>query len=166
MTSARGSTNISGMFGSVGLPEILMILVIALLIFGPRKLPEVGRTIGRGLGEFRRASADFKRTVNVELALEEDEARPATTRRPLPPAREEPPAPSASAPTPATVEAGATDDGESSPAPAGAVARGVRAGSPAATSEVAEGADAPDAAPAADAAKPAEGVEPAPSEQS
>lgn len=77
------------MFGSVGLPEVLLILVIALLIFGPRKLPEVGRTIGKGLGEFRRASADFKRTVNVELALEEDEARPATSRRPLPPAREE-----------------------------------------------------------------------------
>jgi TatA/E family protein of Tat protein translocase len=104
------------MFGSVGLPEILMILVIALLIFGPRKLPEVGRTIGRGLGEFRRASADFKRTVNVELALEEDEARPPTTRRPLPPAREEhptPAAPPAQAATPAT-----------SPGPAGAVARG------------------------------------------
>ncbi|HEX6199953.1 MAG TPA: twin-arginine translocase TatA/TatE family subunit [Thermoanaerobaculia bacterium] len=69
------------MFGSLGFPEILLILVLALLIFGPKRLPEVGRTIGKGLSEFRRASSDLKRTVNAELALEEDE-RPATTRRP------------------------------------------------------------------------------------
>lgn len=68
------------MFGSLGLPEILMILVVALLIFGPKRLPEVGRTIGKGLGEFRRASADLKRTVNAELALDDDE-RPRSTRR-------------------------------------------------------------------------------------
>jgi TatA/E family protein of Tat protein translocase len=69
------------MFGSLGLPEILVILVLALLIFGPKRLPEVGRTIGRGLSEFRRATTDLKRSVNAELTLEEDE-RPATTRRP------------------------------------------------------------------------------------
>lgn len=69
------------MLGSIGFPEILMILVIALLIFGPKKLPEVGRTIGKGLAEFRRASSDLKRSVNAELALDDDE-RPATPRRP------------------------------------------------------------------------------------
>ncbi len=58
-----------------------MILVIALLIFGPKKLPEVGRTIGKGLAEFRRASSDLKRSVNAELALDDDE-RQATPRRP------------------------------------------------------------------------------------
>ena len=57
------------MFGSIGFPEILLILVLALLIFGPKRLPEVGRTIGKGLAEFRRASSDLKRTVNAELAL-------------------------------------------------------------------------------------------------
>ena len=72
------------MFGSLGLPEILLILVVALLVFGPKRLPEVGRTIGKGLGEFRRASADLKRTVNAELALDDDE-RPRTARRPEPP---------------------------------------------------------------------------------
>lgn len=82
------------MFGSLGLPEILLILVIALLVFGPKRLPEVGRTIGKGLGEFRRASADLKRTVNAELALDEDE-RPRSPRRPEPPAA---PAPSAAPP--------------------------------------------------------------------
>ncbi|MFW6012505.1 MAG: twin-arginine translocase TatA/TatE family subunit [bacterium] len=69
------------MFGPLGLPEVLLILVLALLIFGPKRLPEVGRTIGRGLSEFRRASSDLKRTVNAELALDEDE-RPPTSRRP------------------------------------------------------------------------------------
>ena len=69
------------MFGSLGLPEILVILVLALLIFGPKRLPEVGRTIGKGLSEFRRATTDLKRSVNAELSLE-DEERPSTTRRP------------------------------------------------------------------------------------
>jgi len=69
------------MFGSLGLPEILVILVLALLIFGPKRLPEVGRTIGKGLAEFRRATTDLKRSVNAELSLEDDE-RPPTPRRP------------------------------------------------------------------------------------
>jgi len=69
------------MFGSLGLPEILVILVLALLIFGPKRLPEVGRTIGKGLAEFRRATTDLKRSVNAELSLE-DEERSVTTRRP------------------------------------------------------------------------------------
>lgn len=63
------------MLGPLGLPELIFILVLALLIFGPKKLPEIGRTLGRGLAEFRRASDDLKRTFNTELALEE-EARP------------------------------------------------------------------------------------------
>lgn len=63
------------MFGSLGLPEILFILVLALLVFGPRRLPEVGRTIGRALGEFRRATGDLKRTFDQETsALERDAA--------------------------------------------------------------------------------------------
>jgi|CXWL01.1.fsa_nt_gi TatA/E family protein of Tat protein translocase len=69
------------MFGSLGLPEILLIMVLALLIFGPKRLPEMGRTIGKGLSEFRKASADFKRTLNTELSLDEHE-QTATTRRP------------------------------------------------------------------------------------
>lgn len=64
------------MFGSLGIWEIGFILVLALLLFGPKKLPEVGRQIGRGLGEFRRASNDLKRQLNSELALEEEPRRP------------------------------------------------------------------------------------------
>ena len=61
------------MIGSLGVPELLFILVLALLVFGPKRLPEIGRTIGKGLAEFRRASNDLKRTINSELALEEDD---------------------------------------------------------------------------------------------
>jgi len=56
--------------GSLGMPEILIILVIALIIFGPRKLPELGKTLGQSLAQFRRASEDFKRQWEDEVAIE------------------------------------------------------------------------------------------------
>lgn len=55
------------MFGSIGGPELLLIFIIALLIFGPRKLPEVGKTIGKGLAQFKRAAFDFKRSLETEV---------------------------------------------------------------------------------------------------
>lgn len=58
------------MFGTLGGPEIFLILVIALIVFGPRKLPEIGKGIGRTLAEFRRASNDFKRTIEDEVEAE------------------------------------------------------------------------------------------------
>lgn len=62
------------MFGSVSFNEILLILVLALLIFGPKRLPQIGRTIGKALGEFRRASSELKRTVETEMSTLEMEA--------------------------------------------------------------------------------------------
>ena len=59
------------MFGSIGGMEIMVIMVIALLIFGPRKLPELGRSLGKGLSEFKRASNDLKRSLEEEISLEE-----------------------------------------------------------------------------------------------
>lgn len=59
------------MFGPLGFPELIFILVLVLLIFGPKRLPEIGRTIGKGMAEFRKASTDLKRTINTELALDE-----------------------------------------------------------------------------------------------
>ena len=50
------------MFGTLGMPELILIFVVALLLFGPRKMPQIGRSIGRAMGEFRRASNEFKRT--------------------------------------------------------------------------------------------------------
>jgi TatA/E family protein of Tat protein translocase len=57
--------------GPLGFTEIAFIFILALLIFGPKKLPEIGRTVGRGLAEFRKATTDLKRSINTELALDE-----------------------------------------------------------------------------------------------
>ena len=59
------------MFGTLGMPELLLIFVIALLLFGPRKMPQIGKSVGRALGEFRRASNDFKRTIEDEVAAQD-----------------------------------------------------------------------------------------------
>lgn len=55
------------MFGTLGGPEVLLILVLALIVFGPRKLPEIGKSMGKMLAEFRKASNDFKRTIEDEV---------------------------------------------------------------------------------------------------
>lgn len=67
---------------NLGAPELIFILVLALLIFGPKRLPELGRTIGKGLAEFRRASNDLKRSIESEIHEVEDAARPPVTRLP------------------------------------------------------------------------------------
>ena len=54
----------------LGTSEMLLIAVVALLLFGPRKLPDIGRTLGKSLAEFKRASDDFKRTWEYEVELE------------------------------------------------------------------------------------------------
>lgn len=56
------------MFG-IGMPELMVILVIALIFIGPGKLPEVARSLGRGMREFRRASHDIKQTFDVEAEV-------------------------------------------------------------------------------------------------
>lgn len=63
------------MFGSIGMPELIIILVIALIIFGPRKLPELGKSLGRSLNEFKRASTDLQNTLEQEIKLEEQKER-------------------------------------------------------------------------------------------
>jgi len=57
-------------FGSVGGGEILLLLVLALLLFGPRRLPEIGRTVGRAMAEFRKATQDFKTSLEREVQVE------------------------------------------------------------------------------------------------
>ena len=70
------------MFGSLGFSELLFIFVIALIVFGPRKLPELGKSLGQALGQFKRASEDFKRSWEEEVELEKrrpvESVRPAT----------------------------------------------------------------------------------------
>jgi Tat protein translocase TatB subunit len=64
------------MFGSLGGPELFLILVVALIVFGPRKLPEIGKSLGKMMAEFRKASNDFRRTIEEEV--EADKIREAT----------------------------------------------------------------------------------------
>ncbi|MFV0348388.1 MAG: Sec-independent protein translocase protein TatB [Halodesulfovibrio sp.] len=62
------------MFG-IGTTEILVILVVALIVLGPKSLPKIARTLGKGMAEFRRVSTDFQRTINTEIDMEEHEKR-------------------------------------------------------------------------------------------
>jgi TatA/E family protein of Tat protein translocase len=82
------------MFGNIGMPELIIILTIALIIFGPRKLPELGRSLGRSLQEFKRASNELKSTLDEEIRI--DEQRNAERQR----------APEAPAPSRAADETG------------------------------------------------------------
>ena len=59
------------MFGPLGVPELLLIFVVVLLVFGPRKIPEIGRMLGKAMGEFRKATDDLKNTIDREVRLEE-----------------------------------------------------------------------------------------------
>jgi len=59
------------MFGSIGVPELLIIFAIALLIFGPKKLPEVGKSIGKALREFRKTSDEIKGKIEEEIQADE-----------------------------------------------------------------------------------------------
>jgi sec-independent protein translocase protein TatB len=58
------------MFGTLGGPELFLIFVVALIVFGPRKLPEIGKSLGRMMSEFRRASNDFRSTIESEVESE------------------------------------------------------------------------------------------------
>ena len=69
------------MFGTLGGPELFLIMIVALIVFGPRKLPEMGKSLGKMMAEFRKASNDFQRTIEDEV--EADRVKSATPA-PLP----------------------------------------------------------------------------------
>jgi TatA/E family protein of Tat protein translocase len=59
------------MFGSIGIPELIVIFIIALLVFGPKKLPEVGKSVGRAIREFKKASDELRTRVEEEISASE-----------------------------------------------------------------------------------------------
>jgi TatA/E family protein of Tat protein translocase len=92
--------------GPIGMPEMVIIAVIALIIFGPRKLPELGKSLGKSIAEFKRASNELKNTLEEEIRTEElQEARRSAQ---IPPTTAAPPA----TPPPATTTA---PEGETTP---------------------------------------------------
>lgn len=89
------------MFGSIGAPELILIFIIALLVFGPRKLPELGRALGKGISEFRKATSDLKDTLEREIADSESAGTAPSGALPAPRA----------AATPTAVPPGSDQDG-------------------------------------------------------
>lgn len=78
------------MFG-LGMQELIVIFVIALVIFGPKKLPELGRSLGRSLGEFRRASEELKEGLVTELSTQEENPSTAVDQQEQSPPKDETP---------------------------------------------------------------------------
>ncbi len=81
---------------SIGFGEILLILVLGLVIFGPKRLPEIGRTVGRSLREFRRAASDLRSDIEADVnepprGSVDERARRLREREPAPPRGEAPP---------------------------------------------------------------------------
>lgn len=103
------------MFGSIGMPELIIIFIIALIIFGPRKLPELGKSLGKSISEFKRASNELRNTLEEEIRLDEQRQKTAPAASPIP---------AASSTTPLT---SVPTEGD---APAEPVARQAASGSP------------------------------------
>ena len=70
------------MFG-IGAPELLIILVVALLVLGPKRLPEIARSLGKGMAEFRRASNEFTRTLSASVDEPPPPPAPAPVAKPV-----------------------------------------------------------------------------------
>ena len=115
--------------GNLGMPELIMILVLALLLFGPKKLPEIGKQVGKALGEFKRASNDLKRTIedemekassglNVKLDDPPKDQTPAAARAALPPSVPAEPAKDGTAPSVAPAEGTVARPTETTKSPA------------------------------------------------
>ena len=94
------------MFGTLGGPELFLIFVVALIVFGPRKLPEIGKSLGKMMGEFRRASNEFRSTIESEveaekiresMRIEPPKVEPAGPASVASPSTEYPPGPEAEA---------------------------------------------------------------------
>ncbi len=70
------------MFGPIGMPELIIIFVVALIVFGPRKLPDLGKSLGKSLAEFKRASNDLRSTLEEEIRIEDPPPKPVQAAKP------------------------------------------------------------------------------------
>ena len=77
------------MFGSIGMPELIIIFVITLIIFGPRRLPELARSLGKSISEFKRTSNELRTTLEEEIRIDDQQREKDAPRRR--PAEETPP---------------------------------------------------------------------------
>jgi Tat protein translocase TatB subunit len=100
------------MFG-IGMQELLVLLVIALVVIGPKKLPEMAKALGKGYGEFRRAFEDMRSSINVDMKTDEEKERLREIRERVQPPPETPPstgtAPEGDVPSPAPPSGGETE---------------------------------------------------------
>jgi Tat protein translocase TatB subunit len=103
LTPPKAASSLSPVFGSIGGPEVILLFIAALLLFGPRRLPEIGRTLGKTVADFRRATNEFK--MNLEREVRMDELK--ETIRPI-----------ENAPRPETLARGVLQDVTSPAAPA------------------------------------------------
>lgn len=67
------------MFGSVGFPELMVILIIALIVFGPRRLPEIGKALGQTINEFKKGANSIRESVEAEIQREDQQKRAIAT---------------------------------------------------------------------------------------
>src|SRR5258706_15969785 len=81
LTPPGAASSLCSVFGSIGGPEVILLFIAALLLFGPRRLPEIGRTLGKTIADFRRATNDFRSNLEREVRMEElkDVVRPIAT---------------------------------------------------------------------------------------
>jgi TatA/E family protein of Tat protein translocase len=102
--------------GPIGMPEMVIIAVIALIIFGPRKLPELGKSLGKSIAEFKRASNELKNTLEDEIRTEElNDARKSAQVPPGPPNAAAAPGTSPSASVPVSTPAPGAPEGDTPP---------------------------------------------------
>jgi sec-independent protein translocase protein TatA len=97
------------MFGSIGMQELIIIFVIALIIFGPRRLPDLGKSLGRSIAEFKRASNELRNTLEEEIRVDDQRQAQTAATTPAPAATESAPAPSADGETTAVPHEPAAD---------------------------------------------------------
>lgn len=133
---------------NLGVPELLVIFIVALIVFGPKKLPELGRSLGRGLNEFKRASNELKNTLDEEIRADERRATtpPASSVSPVSNDRQLAAQPVGPTSDDLQTASPAGNDGQGSPVPT----RATDAPLPAPSEPVARSLDTPHAAIASD----------------